>query len=189
MDLAICIIVGELSRQATVRVLLLCIVMLMSAPSSASEREAVLRLLDGYEWQVNEAAFRQLPEDTWQVLLEIATDMDLMKLTRSRASAALTLYPNDAVWAYFSRAITEPETPVQRRRAVEALCQAFRVEERPAMETLLVPMLEASDAHLRTKVASCLQSVNSERALQALARYRERIEEDWEVRAAGFGKK
>lgn len=158
----------------------------LTPAADVSRRDDVLRLLQGYEWRIDATAFDHLGDDAFEVLLGIAEDPDVPGLFRERAFAALTLYPNDLVWRYFVTELEASRATVRRRRVVEALCQAFGDSRMAELEDLLLPYLDVRDAHLRTKVAKCLQHSTDTRVNEALDRYRSRIAEPWEARAAGF---
>jgi len=160
---------------------------------AAPDRSKVLPLLDGYEWQLNPARFEALPADTYLTLIEIANDDSTLSYTRGRVMVALALYENETVWLFFKNRLARSESTVQKRRAVEAICDVFLSSKTEHLKELLKPMLASSDVHLKTKAARCLGEViklspDSE-VEAALLAYRETIKENWERSAAGFNGK
>lgn len=151
-----------------------------------TRRDRIMHLLQGYEWHIDAPAFDRLGDDAFEALIDIAEDPDVAGVFRERAFAALGLYPNRIVRDYLFAQLEAPETTVRRRRTVEVLCAAFGDSRLGEIEESLLPYLEARDAHLRTKVAKCLEGSTDPRVDRALARYRARIVESWEARAAGF---
>lgn len=144
-------------------------------------------LLKGYEWQMDVDAFRKLGPNGFEPLLAIANDPDVINLYRGRALAALTLYPNDAVWDFMNGYVSAGQDPVMRRRTAEAMCRTFRAQRENDVEATMIPLLQATDPQLRTKAAKCLQGIKGKTAQDALAHYRRSIKQPWEARAAGFG--
>ncbi len=170
--------------------------------SDAQKREQkILALLSGYEWHLDEAAFRSLPEDCWQDLLRISTDQRFMKVIRSRAAIALTLFPNDTVWSRMKDRVGDSNAgsdrtvvmngKVTRRRAVEQMCRTFAEDRAGAVEEQMIPLLEASDPHLRIKAVQCLRNVMGESGEKALMQYQNNLqdssgERNWERKAVGL---
>jgi hypothetical protein len=159
------------------------------AVAANEERNVVLRLLSGYEWQLLPASFQQLPADVYQTLISIARDDTVVAYTRGRAMVALSLYENDTVFAFFHEAASDNHHDAERRRAVEGLCEVFSGSKADAVKALLTPMLKSGDVHLRITAARCLvdiQELQPDAKLAAqLADYGQSIKEDWELQAAG----
>lgn len=166
------------------RVLMLFL-LFTAVPSFAADRAAVAGLLTGYEWHLDAHAFGKLPPDTWQTLIAIANDPAETNFIRQRAMAALTLYPNNAVWTWFDARVASAKGAV-RRRSVDALCAAFATRRGPAVEAAVSPLLQSTDAQLRVSAAKCLRQVGGSKAEAALSQYRAHIRHAWEARAAGF---
>jgi hypothetical protein len=104
------------------------------SPSSIDlqREDRVLRLLRGFEWRLDIESFRALPNNCWEDLIRIVNDARFMKITRSRASVALTLFANDNVWLHMLSQLAadfpgSSENAVMRRRAVDQLCETFAV--------------------------------------------------------------
>ncbi len=169
-----------------------------STAEPLAEREAkVVALLNGYEWQLDEAAFRSLPDDCWKDLLRISKDKQYMKVIRARASIALTLYPNDAVWSRMHESLDDSgvrsgaavvNNLVLRRRAVEQMCRTFGVARPHEVEQQMIRLLEDADPHTRVKAAQCMQTVMTEAGVESLKAYRNRLknvvgDNNWEYRA------
>ena len=157
--------------------------LLLMPPLIASD---ILDRLQGYEWQ--------LPTEPLPVagaeaeLIRIASDKTQPNFIRGRAVAALTVYPSDEVWTFYSARITaasenNPASTVSRRRTVDALCSTFLPDRAEAIQALLTPLLNEADAHLRVRVAQCLENIESEGARSALGVYRSGIGESWELKA------
>lgn len=139
--------------------------------------------LAGYEWQIPSSP---LPvENASAVLLQIASDEAVAGYIRNRAVATLSLYPTDSVWAYLTARIAEGGR-VDRRRAVDVLCEGFLPRRSEQVTNLLGPLLAAEDPHLRARSAACLQRVETGAAGTMLEAYRRTISNDWEATAAGF---
>jgi HEAT repeat protein len=167
-------------------VLLCCFLIPALCPETQASDEAVLSLLQGYEWKLQEQAFHQLGEAAVSSLIEIAEDENQMNFIRARAATALTLFPGDEAWDYYESEITVGVDRVRRRQLVQNFCTAFAPTRPQQVEAMVVPLLNEPDAHLRAKSARCLSGINSVRSRQALATYRESIKESWEARAAGL---
>jgi HEAT repeat protein len=148
--------------------------------------EAVLSLLQGYEWKLQEQAFYQLGEAAVSSLIEIAEDENQVNFIRARAATALTLFPGDEAWDYYESEITLGADQVRRRQLVQNFCTAFTPTRPQQVEAMVVPLLKEPDARLRAKSARCLSKINGVQSREALATYRESIIEPWEARAAGF---
>jgi HEAT repeat protein len=148
--------------------------------------EAVLSLLQGYEWKLQEQAFYQLGEAAVSSLIEIAEDENQVNFIRARAATALTLFPGDEAWDYYESEITLGVDQVRRRQLVQNLCTAFASTRPQQVEAMVMPLLKEPDARLRAKSARCLSKINGVQSREALATYRESIIEPWEARAAGF---
>ena len=167
----------------------------VKAQQHVLEEAGILKLLRGYEWNLDEAAFELLPTNTWKHLLRIASDNRFRKVTRSRAEVALTLYPNEEVWLHMKSQlnsdISEPAGKLAtRRRMVEQLCRTFALRRPRLVELELIPLLEESDPHLRVVAARCLQKFSAESSMKALSRYRTRLLDNntsnqWELDAMG----
>lgn len=158
--------------------------------AASAQKPDVMRLLQGYEWQLSEVRFNALPQDTYLTLIEIAQDQSTISLIRGRAMAALTLYENDSAWQFFRQVMETSAYPTQQRRAVEAICSTFLASKPMQLKQAMMPLLAANDVHLRTRVANCLGEINAaqpDSELEAaLFAYRDTIKETWEKRAAGF---
>ena len=132
------------------------VVMLLSSALLASEESTeskVRGLLMGYEWKLERERFEALPADAYKILMAISNAASEVSFVRARAMAALRLFPNEEVFDYYAEQIRTNASPIQRRRVVEAMCEAF-VNRRPVhLEQALSGMLEVDDPHLRTKVA------------------------------------
>ena len=109
-----------------------------------------------------------------------------MNFIRARAATALTLFPGDEAWDYYESEITVGADRVRRRQLVQNFCTAFALIRPQQVEAMVVPLLKEPDARLRAKSARCLSKINGVQSREALAIYRESIEDPWEVRAAGF---
>jgi hypothetical protein len=172
-----------------VRVLIL--VLLVFSATAGAEDDAALDLLQGYEWQLSENKLSRLGPDAYHAFLDIAQDETQVNFIRARAVTVLTNFSNEEVWEYFSAELkSDPRSAskakTQRRQLVEGLCDSF-LESRPIrVGDVLIPLLETNDVHLKTKIANCLQSVNSVQAGHALAKYHSKISAPWELEAAGF---
>lgn len=162
------------------------------AVASADAPQRLLATLQGYEWQLDRAALASLPADAWQGYMAIAADAGQAGFVRARAAASLVAYPNDSVWQFYLAAIAGDlpagDGPgLNRRRSVESICAAFAAERPAALATVLLPLLEQTDVHLRIQAANCLQQLDVDSAHAALAAYRGNIAEDWERRATANG--
>ena len=153
---------------------------------AASEADEVLASLQGYEWQLDEEKLASLPAGSWEIMLNSAQDEGQSGFIRARAAASLTAFPNDVVWQFFIQGTQNPDSVVARRRSVDGLCAAFGTTRVPALEAVLVPLLEDTDTHLRVQTATCLQLIDTDTARAALATYRDGISQDWEARAVGI---
>ena len=176
--------------------LLCCFLVPALCPETHASDEAVLNLLQGYEWKLQEQAFHQLGEAAVSSLIEIAEDENQVNFIRARAATALTLFPGDAAWDYYESEITVAIDRVandrvaidrvRRRQLVQNFCTSFTPSRPQQVEVMVMPLLSEPDAHLRAKSARCLSKINGVRSREALATYRESIIEPWEARAAGF---
>ncbi|MEX0942055.1 MAG: hypothetical protein WD002_05860 [Pseudomonadales bacterium] len=168
--------------------LLIPVMIAVAAPANAGEpsREAVIALLQGYEWEIDRPAFEALGAEADTLLLTLAGDENESKLIRARAAAVLSIYPTDEVWGFYLSRLNDSAAPVQRRRAVDALCHAFAGARAGDLIAVLAPVLTADDVHLRTRAATCLQSLPEDQAAASLQAYRQGITDAWELRAAGF---
>lgn len=165
---------------------LLLSLLLIVLPAFGADRAAVVNLLNGYEYRPDKAALDRLGPNVYRALLDLAGDDAATNLMRGRAMAALTLYPNDEVWAWFVSATKDVRHPVLRRRAVDAMCKGFAAQRGDALVSALAPLLQATDAHLRVSTARCLREIGGRNADAALSAYRKTIHQPWEARAAGF---
>lgn len=167
------------------------------------DQDVVLRLLKGYEWTLRESEFLELGPEVSDRLLEIAQDTDQPNFIHARAASALTLFPTQDVATYYVRelgaivkndyrantGVRSPGEVVRRRQIVQNYCHTFAESEPQRVESVVLPLLEEPDAHLRAQSARCLATIDSDNSRKALARYRESIEETWERNAAGFGER
>ena len=165
---------------------MLTTILAISSHHVVADDEAVLDLLQGYEWRLQEDRFRAMGPDAYKSLLNIADDADRVNFIRARAARALTLYPNDVVWEFFEREITIGQDRIRRRQLVQNFCASFLRTRPDEVGLALMPLLKESDAHLRSSSARCLQKHDSELSRDALASYRRMISDPWELRAAGF---
>jgi hypothetical protein len=168
------------------------------SPSSIDlqREDRVLRLLRGFEWRLDIESFRALPNNCWEDLIRIANDARFMKITRSRASVALTLFANDNVWLHMMSQLAadfpgSSENAVMRRRAVDQLCETFAVARSDAVAGKMIPLLEEVDPQLRVRAAQCLQLMATESGKKALLEYKTKLERsaaesDWELEALNF---
>ena len=123
----------------------------------APPREAVERLLGGYESHVTAADFRRLGDGVDHVLAAIALDANTPPLRRNRALAALAYVPGGEgrellrAVVQSNRAAREGVELLDLRVAVRSL-GAFGAEE----EADLVPLLAHPDADVRGNAASAL---------------------------------
>ncbi|HAK50684.1 MAG TPA: hypothetical protein DCM54_02100 [Gammaproteobacteria bacterium] len=157
--------------------------LLFMPPLIASD---ILDRLQGYEWKLPAEPLRE--EGAQAELIRIASDRTQPNFIRARAVAALTVYPSDEVWTFYSARITaasenNPANKVSRRRTVDALCSTFLPDRAEAIQVLLTPLLNEDDAHLRVRVAQCLENIDSHGAKSALGSYRSGIGESWELKA------
>lgn len=166
------------------------------------QREArVLHLLRGFEWQLDVEGFSALPDNCWEDLLRIANDRRFMKVTRSRASAALTLFSNDSVWSHMLSQLggdhhsrkedVTSEDAVMRRRAADQMCQTFAVARPEAVEGNMISLLNEVDPQLRVRAARCLKLMTTETASEALLEYKTKLQHSaagsqWELEALGL---
>jgi len=165
---------------------LCCFFISALALESQASDEAVLSLLQGYEWQLQEEAFYPLGGAAARSLIEIAEDENQVNFIRARAATALTLFPGKEAWDYYEAEITLGTDKVRRRQLVQNFCVSFVLTRPQQVEAMVVPLLKEPDAHLRTKSARCLLQINRAQSRDALANYRESITDSWEMRAAGF---
>jgi len=166
--------------------------------TARAENDAALDLLQGYEWKLSEYELSRLGPEAYKAFLNIAQDETQVNFIRARAITTLTQFPNEEVWAYFAVELEAEQgdgnqAKIQRRRLVEGMCDSFLASRSVQVGEVLAPLLDANglevnDVHLKTKIAKCLQSVNSVQAGHALAEYRGQISEPWELKAAGFEK-
>lgn len=154
------------------------------------DKSTVLRLLEGYEWQLSQEAFDPLGSSVYLTLIDIIQDESLMTYTHGRATAALTLYRNETVWQFFLDGLEVATSTTQTRRAVESICEVFSDSKADQLGAVLVPLLLSEDVHVRTRTATCLGKVNRlsriDAVTNALLAYHDSITESWEKRAAGF---
>jgi hypothetical protein len=172
----------------TFQFMLVFMILTRAGPAGAGEpsRQAVLTLLQGYEWRLDHPAFEALGPEVDKALLSIARDDSVPKLIGARAAAALSMYPTDDVWAFYLARLHKSSDPVQQRRTVDALCHAFAISRASDLVAALAPVLTGTDIQLRIRAARCLQSLPGELAAGSLEDYRLGITDSWELRAAGF---
>lgn len=172
----------------TFHFMLVLMILTRAGPASAEEpsREAVLTLLQGYEWRLDRPAFEALGPEVDKVLLLVARDDSVPRLIGARAAAALSMYPTDDVWAFYLARLRESSDPVQRRRTVDALCNAFAISRASDLVAELAPVLTGTNVQLRIRAARCLQALPGDLAAGSLEDYRLGITDSWELRAAGF---
>ncbi|MCB1644350.1 MAG: hypothetical protein KDI36_02810 [Pseudomonadales bacterium] len=166
------------------RLMILCL-MTVASFAQASVRDEALNLLQGYEWELNEAQVQALGAAGKSALLDIAGDPSLAGFIRERAAASLSAFADDEVRKFYLDRLETTVSPTIRRRTVEALCETW---DATSLESTLIPMLKSDDTRLKVIVANCLQSVDSDAARAALAEYRISIRDSWELNAAGFRK-
>lgn len=151
-----------------------------------ADDEAVLDLLQGYEWRLQQDKLQDLGPEAYKSLLNVAQDTNQVNFIRARAAFALTIFPNDEVWDFFEHEITQGQNRIRRSQLVQNFCTSFLQTRPDKIALTLLPLLKESDAHLRSHSASCLQNLDGEQVRDALASYRRTISEPWELRAAGF---
>lgn len=165
---------------------LVVLLLLVSAFAFGADPAAVTRLLGGYEWHPDKAAFERLGPGTDTLLMQIAADKSRTRLMRQRAMAALSLYPNDNVFKWFETLVSSGQDAIMRRRAVDIMCSTFQAARSAAVVSAVSPLLGADDAYLRVRAAVCLREIGGTTANDALANYRRGIKAAWEAKAAGF---
>ena len=148
----------------------------------------VMDLLQGYEWEAPEVLEVSLQiDDAEEQLIGIASDETQPNFIRVRAATALTVYPSDRVWAFYSTRIKTahegPADKVSRHRTVDAICKTFLLDRAELIQDLLTPLLNEEDAYLRVRVAQCLENIELETAKSALGIYRAGISDSWEFKA------
>ncbi|MBD3648362.1 MAG: hypothetical protein HUJ31_13120 [Pseudomonadales bacterium] len=161
------------------------LLLLAWAPLAGADarRDDVMSMLRGYEWEP--ALVRgALNDETWPLLMDIAKDESLPRYIRSRASAALTQYPTEEVWQSYAERL-DTETGAARRRVVDAICEGFVERREERVEVVMKPLLGATDAHLRSRAAICLERIDTESARRALQQYRQRVSSSWEAQLIG----
>jgi hypothetical protein len=171
-----------------IKIMLLSIWVFSGLAAGASD-DAVLDLLQGYEWTLPDDRLRGMGPDVYKSLLAIADDVNQVHFIRARAALALTRFPVDEVWDFYEHEITTGQDAIRRRQSVQNICRSFLHRHPMKLESTLMPLLLESDAYLRSNSARCLQKFDTDRSRAALSSYRKTISESWELRAAGFNLK
>lgn len=172
------------------RHLIFCTVVgfLVSVAWQASADDAVVRLLQGYEWELPEAELRSLGSDVDERLAAVSRDSGQPNFIRERAAMALTAFSSEPGWQVFVDRLREDQADTVRRHAATNLCRTFLTSNTAAVSEQLVPLLKSGDPHLRVRAARCLQNVELEFVEAAVKDYQKDMAENWELDRLGVQK-
>src|SRR4051812_42562957 len=149
----------------------------------APTRQAVERLLGGYEPRATPAAFQRLGDGTDRVLIAIALDPTTPGTRRARALTALGHVPSDAGRALCRQVIKDEASRTEGREVLDVRACAIALGSfGPSAAADLVPLLDHPAFDVRLGAARGLEKARAPESAAAL-RQRLAVEPDETVRA------
>ncbi|MBV1877915.1 MAG: hypothetical protein KUG79_09765 [Pseudomonadales bacterium] len=133
----------------------------VAASASHVARQRVLELLQGYEWHLSDYQFETMPPNTYEILMDIVADENLLAFVRRRALLALSHYANETVWLFFIQWMAKDDNLIKPQRVIETMCATFAASKPAQLGQLLLPDLVATDVHYAAAIEKCLQQTNS----------------------------
>ena len=132
----------------------------LSGVSAAdTEKEQVLRMLEGRHWKLDIRAFNKLGDDADVILIEIAKNDSLMNVIRFRALEVLSLFPTDNTAAFLEDTAEKAFTPMARR-GFEAMKRSFARSKPERVKRLATKLLNHRNANIRISAARYVRSVD-----------------------------
>ena len=123
----------------------------------ASDKDQVLRMLEGRHWKLDIRAFNKLGDDTDIILIEIAKNDSLMNVIRFRALEVLSLFPTDKT-ASFLEDTAETEFTPMARRGFETMKRSFAKTKPERVKYLATKLLKHRNANIRISAARFIRS-------------------------------
>ena len=139
--------------------LITCIFLLeFSGISSAgTDKDQVLKMLEGRHWKLDMRAFNKLGDDTDVILIEIAKNDLLMNVIRFRALEVLSLFPTDNTAAFLEETSEKAFTPMARR-GFQAMKRSFARTKPERVKRLATKLLKHRNANIRISAARYIRS-------------------------------
>ena len=124
-----------------------------------SDKNQVLKMLEGRHWKLDIRAFNKLGEDADIILIEIAENDSLMNVIRFRALEVLSLFPTDNTAAFLEDTAVKAFTPMARR-GFEAMKRSYAKTKPERVKRLATKLLKHRNANIRISAARYIRSVD-----------------------------
>ena len=125
--------------------------------TAGSNKDQVLRMLEGRHWKLDISAFNKLGEGVDTILIEIAKNDSLMNVIRFRALEVLSLFPTDKTASFFEDTAEKAFTPMARR-GFEAMRRSFAKTKPERVKKLATKLLKHRNANIRISAARYIRS-------------------------------
>ena len=124
-----------------------------------SDKDQVLKMLEGRHWKLDIRAFNKLGDDADMILIEIAENDSLMNVLRFRALEVLSLFPSDNTAAFLEYTAEKAFTPMARR-SFETMKRSFAKTKPERVKRLATKLLNHRNANIRISAARYIRSVD-----------------------------
>ena len=108
--------------------------------AAGSDKDQVLKMLEGRHWKLDIRAFNKLGDDADIILIEIAENDSLMNVLRFRALEVLSLFPTDKTAAFLEDTAEKAFTP-RARRGFETMKRSFAKTKPERVKRLATKLL------------------------------------------------
>ena len=127
--------------------------------AAGSDKDQVLKMLEGRHWKLDIRAFNKLGDDADIILIEIAENDSLMNVLRFRALEVLSLFPSDNTAAFLEDTAEKAFTPMARR-SFETMKRSFAKTKPERVKMLATKLLNHRNANIRISAARYIRSVD-----------------------------
>ena len=124
---------------------------------ASSEKNQVLKMLEGRHWKLDIRAFNKLGDDADIILIEIAENDSLMNVLRFRALEVLSLFPTDKTASFLEETAEKAFTPMARR-GFQAMKRSFARSKPERVKRLATKLLRHRNANIRISAARYIRS-------------------------------
>ena len=141
--------------------LLTCIFLcnLSGIAAAGSDKDHVLKMLEGRHWKLDIRAFNKLGDDVDIILIEIAENDSLINVIRFRALEVLSLFPTDNTAAFLEDTAEKAFTPMARR-GFETMQRSSAKTKPERVRLLAKKLLKHRNANIRISAARYIRSVD-----------------------------